>query len=204
MRVLIADDDAGTRLLLTNLVMRWGYKVTAASDGRAAIDLLTEHDDIAVLILDWVMPEIDGIELCRRCRDASSSRPLYIILLTGKSSKADIVTGLDAGADELSARLRVGARIVDLQRELASRVSDLELALSQDMQLRGLLPICSYCKRIRDDKAYWHDLHAYLQHHADAHFSHGICPGCYDSIVQPEFERFYERRDAAARGPEAE
>jgi DNA-binding response OmpR family regulator len=214
MKVLIADDDAGMRLLLTNLLTNWGYSVTAASDGRAAIDLLSEHGDISIVILDWMMPEIDGIEICRRYRDASMARPLYIILLTGKSEKADLVTGLDAGADdylvkpfnvgELSARLRVGRRIVDLQLELAARVVELETALAQNKQLRDLLPICSYCKRIRDDQEYWHDVDAYLQHHVDAHFSHGICPTCYESIVQPELERFYQKRDAKSRDGQPE
>ena len=104
-------------------------------------------------------------------------------------------------AEELNARIRVGARIVELQLELAARVAELETALAQNKQLRGLLPICSYCKRIRDDQEYWHDVDAYLQHHADAHFSHGICPGCYETIVQPELERFYEKR--GQRPPES-
>lgn len=203
-KILIADDDAGMRFLLENLLVRWGYTVVSVSNGRAAEAALDEDEDIALLVLDWVMPEVDGVELCRRVRSSSRTRPQYVILLTGRNSRQDLITGLDAGADdylvkpfnpdELSARLRVGLRVVELQRELARRVTELETALGQVKQLRGLLPICSYCKRIRDDKEYWHDVESYLRAHADANFSHGICPNCFESIVQPELDRFHRSR----------
>lgn len=115
-------------------------------------------------IVDWVMPKMDGPELCRRIRQRQGTSFMYVILLTAKGMREDIVVGLDAGADdylvkpfdpeELRARVGVGHRIVELQQSLADRIHELEESLSQVTSLRGLLPIYAYCKKIRDDKIY--------------------------------------------------
>src|SRR5439155_4831059 len=107
---------------------------------------------------------------------------------------ASIVTGLQAGADdyitkpfdrgELQARLQVGRRIVELQKGLADRVRELEAALSRVRQLQGLLPICAWCKKIRDDQNYWHQVETYIGSHSDARFSHGICPDCLKTVME--------------------
>ena len=119
--------------------------------------------------------------------------PLYIIMLTAKTDKEDLVDGLDAGADdyitkpfdrqELRARIGVGVRIAELQKNLAYRVVELEAALSRVRQLQGLLPICSYCKRVRDDQNYWQQVDSYVSKHTEVEFSHSICPACYDRLV---------------------
>ncbi len=135
-------------------------------------------------------------------------RLLYIILLTAKGRKEDIVQGLTAGADdyiikpfdrsELKARINVGERILRLQAELAARVKELELALANVKLLQGLLPICCYCKRIRNDQNYWQQVDAYISDHSEAQFTHGICPECRDKIVKPELERL-KVNEAAVR-----
>ena len=117
-----------------------------------------------------------------------------MILLTIRGGKANIVQGLESGADdyitkpfdqeELKARVQVGARVVHLQTELAARVTDLEAALDHVKQLQGLLPICCYCKKIRDDRNYWHEVESYITTHSQAKFTHGICPECYQKVVQ--------------------
>ena len=126
-------------------------------------------------------------------------RLLYIILLTAKGRKEDIVQGLTAGADdyiikpfdrsELKARINVGERILRLQAELAARVKELELALANVKLLQGLLPICCYCKKIRNDHNYWQQVDTYIADHSEAQFTHGICPECREKIVRPELER---------------
>jgi response regulator RpfG family c-di-GMP phosphodiesterase len=126
--------------------------------------------------------------VCRQIRRAPASRSLPIILLTARGEEADRVRGLNSGADdyivkpfdwdELKARLRIGNRIVSLQHALGARVTELQQALSRVRVLSGLLPICAYCKRIRDDKDYWTQIEHYLSVHSDARFSHGICPEC--------------------------
>jgi len=128
------------------------------------------------------------VELCRRARQDDRLASAYILLLTSRTAKEDIVQGLEGGADdyvtkpfdtaELRARIQVGARLVSLQSALAERVRELEGALSHVKQLHGLLPICCYCKKIRDDKNYWHQVESYVANHADVRFSHGICPDC--------------------------
>jgi response regulator RpfG family c-di-GMP phosphodiesterase len=122
---------------------------------------------------------------------------MHLILLTSRDARADVVAGLDAGADdyltkpydpeELRARVHVGLRVAALQQRLAERVAELQDALSHVKQLSGLLPICSYCKRIRSDNDYWEQLESYIAEHTDAQFSHGICPHCYESI-QAQFD----------------
>jgi response regulator RpfG family c-di-GMP phosphodiesterase len=122
---------------------------------------------------------------------------MYVILLTSRDSSADIIVGLEAGADEylvkpfdpneLRARVQTGVRILNLQQRLVQKIGALEEALANVKQLRGLLPMCSYCKRIRDDGDYWQQLETYIGDHSDAEFSHGICPTCFER-VQKEFE----------------
>jgi len=91
--------------------------------------------------------------------------------------------------NELRARIDVGIRVPELQSELSDRVAELEASLAREKHLQGLLPICSYCKKIRDDKDYWQQVEGYIEDHADVSFSHGICPVCYVSIVQPQLDR---------------
>jgi DNA-binding response OmpR family regulator len=146
-----------------------------------------------VLILDRMMPGIDGVDLCRRARVLPSFPPLYIVMVTSASETSDVTAGLDAGADdyvtkpfnaaELKARAQVGMRMVALQESMARRLAELEQALANVKQLRGLLPMCSYCKKIRVDDKYWQQLEGYLSEHSDAEFSHGICPECFPSVL---------------------
>jgi response regulator RpfG family c-di-GMP phosphodiesterase len=132
-------------------------------------------------------------------RTVTSGRPVYLILLTARDTSADVVAGLEAGADayigkpfdheELRARLLAGERILRLETELATRVSELEQAVALVKHLEGLLPICMYCKKIRDDKNYWHQVERYITEHSAAQFSHGICPECYARVVEPELKQ---------------
>ena len=196
MRILIAEDDRVSRAVLEGTLKGWGHEVVIACDGQAAWNLLQQEDAPKLAILDWMMPGMDGVELCRRLRGLQRSEPTYVILLTARHRKEDIVAGLDSGANdfiakpfdrsELKARTRVGERVTILQRELADRVRALEAARDQVNQLCGLLPICSYCKSVRDDKNYWQQVDDYLLTHSDVRFTHGICPDCYRNAIMVE------------------
>ncbi len=174
-------------------MQQWGYETVVCEDGLQAAEALAAEQPPPVAILDWVMPGMDAPEICRRVRQRpETASPIYLILLTSKSERDELVEGLEAGADEcvskpfdpasLRARTRVGFRIVELQQTLAARVSELEAALSQVKQLQGLLPICAYCKKVRDDGNYWHQVESYITDHTDAKFSHGICPDCLEEV----------------------
>ncbi|MDP6354437.1 MAG: response regulator transcription factor [Planctomycetota bacterium] len=204
MRILIAEDELVARRVIKKSLETWGYEVIAAENGNEAWEELDGDDAPRLAILDWVMPGQDGIEVCRRVREKETDRSTYIILLTAKARTEDIVTGLQTGADdyikkpfdrdELRARLEVGLRIIGMQDSLSQRVHELETALSHIKQLRGLLPICSYCKAIRNESEYWEDLESYLRDNSEADFSHSICPKCYEDIVKPEIEMLKRQR----------
>jgi len=167
------------------------YLLMAKSSGQGLLGIIND-------ILDWLMPRMDGIEVCRRVRHQPDMASTYMILLTSRDRIKDILTGFEAGADdyvikpcdpeELRARVRVGRRVVERQSALAAHVAQLQQALASVRQLQGLLPICSYCKRIRNDQNYWEQLETYLSDHTEALFSHGICPSCYQSIMKPQLE----------------
>jgi sigma-B regulation protein RsbU (phosphoserine phosphatase) len=199
MKILIAEDDRIARCVLERTLQDWGHEVVTACDGLAAWEALQGEEVPRLAILDWMMPGLDGPEVCRRARGLARQEPTYCILLTARNEKADVAAGLEGGADdyvtkpfdrqELRARVRVGERMVELQRGLADRVRELETALAQVKQLKGLLPICSYCKKVRDDGNYWEQVETYISAHSQARFSHGICPACWHDVVEPELAR---------------
>jgi DNA-binding response OmpR family regulator len=194
MRVLIADDDVVLRYSLRTHLERWSYEVTECMDGHQAWAALREEPVPSLALFDWNMPGMDGPSLCRDVREVPALSAMYVILITGNQDQKDVVLGLESGADdyikkpfdwnELRARLRIGSRIVSLQHALAARVSDLQQALSDVKRLGGLLPICAYCKRIRDDGDYWKQIEQYLSEYSEAQFSHGICPQCLEAHLE--------------------
>jgi sigma-B regulation protein RsbU (phosphoserine phosphatase) len=189
MRVLVADDDPVAAKILSAALRSWKLDVEVVFDGAAAWDsMMLQHTPLA--ILDWMMPGIDGPELCRRLRANPATANTYILLLTARESSADMVHGLDAGADdyitkpfdreELRARVHVGVRVATLQEKLEDRVHELQKALADVRQLEGFLSICSYCKRIRTEEQSWEQMERYISDHSHAQFSHGICPSCFE------------------------
>ena len=201
-RVLLAEDDPTSRRLLQVTLEKWGFEVEVCCDGHGAWQALQCDEAPQLAILDWMMPGIDGVEICRRLRALPQQRVCYAVLLTAKDQKQDLAEGLGSGADdyivkpfdprELRARLQVGLRLLSLQQALAGRVLELEEALAQVKLLQGLLPICSYCKNIRDDNNYWQQIESYVAAHSEAQFSHSICPTCYERVVKPELESFQQ------------
>jgi len=199
MKILVADDDQSIRRLLTSMLTDWGYEVTAASDGQEAWQIMMQPDSPPAGILDWNMPGFSGPEVIRHVRSIARSYTPYLLLLTAKDKQADIVEGLRAGAsdyiikpfdyDELQARLNVGVQMVTLQLALGRKVKELQNAIDHVKSLQGLLPICSYCKKIRDDQNYWHAVESYLTSNAAVQFSHSICPDCFENIAKPQVDR---------------
>jgi sigma-B regulation protein RsbU (phosphoserine phosphatase) len=149
MRVLIVEDDLATRLYLEGLLTKWGYHVTSVDDGERACEMLQQEDGPSLALLDWELPGMDGVEICRRVRSRVRGRPVYLVLLTGRAQRVDVVHGLEAGADdyltkpfdhaELRSRLRVGERVLDMAGQLQERVAELVQALGRVKQLEAIV-----------------------------------------------------------------
>jgi phosphoserine phosphatase RsbU/P len=197
MRILIAEDDAATRRILQVTLGHLGWDVITAADGEdawRAFETLKGKHAPEMAVLDWMMPGLEGPELCRRLRATPGFELLYIILLTSRDATEDIAQGLAAGANdyiakpfdpiELDARIRVGQRMVKLQGSLTARVAELEVALAHVQRLQGLLPICSYCKKVRNETNYWEQVDSYLTSHSDLRLTHGICPQCLETMMK--------------------
>jgi DNA-binding response OmpR family regulator len=193
MKILIAEDDGISRLVLLTKLKNIGHTVVAREDGEAAWDaFLVERPQI--IITDWMMPKVDGLDLCRMIRSHVQEKYAYVIFLTALAGKKYYFEGMEAGADdflnkpvdmdELTARLRVAERILALHTEVK--------------QLEGLLPICSYCKKIRDDKNTWQPIERYIGKRTEATFSHGACPTCIETIVKPDMEAYRIKKLAKA------
>ncbi len=188
MRILVAEDDPVSQEVMACFLKDLGHEVVATGNG---VDALAAHQQnpFQIVLTDWMMPIMEGTELCRHIREAQGVSYTYIIVLTSKCGRANLLTAMEAGADDfvvkpfdplvLAARLRVAERIVALQ----SRVRQMEL----------LLPVCSYCKHIRNEQGEWVTIEDHLVARLGTSFSHGVCPICYREQIQPELKRMRER-----------
>jgi two-component system, cell cycle response regulator len=148
MKILLADDEPIARTMLEHWLTGWGYRVVAVRDGEAALEALRADPEIRLAVVDWVMPKVDGLSVCRAIRSGPNEPYVYVVLLTARDNKSDIVEGLDAGADdylikpcnplELKVRLRAGRRVVELQEQLVGARESLRYEAMHD-PLTGLL-----------------------------------------------------------------
>jgi phosphoserine phosphatase RsbU/P len=195
MRILIAEDEKVTRMRLEKTLSEWGFDVETVVDGQAAWERLCSENPPHLCLIDWLMPGMEGPELCRRVREKFPEEYFYLIILSAQQGVDNLIEGLSAGADdyvtkpfvgrELRSRIAVGVRVLGLEEMLAKKVRQLETALEDVKQLRGLLPICSYCNKIRNDEDYWEQVDSYIGRNSNVEFSHSICPACYEKHVQP-------------------
>ena len=178
--ILAVDDTPSDLELLAKILEREGYNLALAKDGSQALDLAAKEKPDLIL-LDIFMPGMDGIEICRRLKADPAIQDIPVIFVTSQSGSDEVLAGFEAGAvdyvtkpfriPELLARVHVQAELRRVQREIRS--------------LRGILPTCAHCKKIRDEKGIWHSIESYISQHSEAHFSHGICPDCI-SIYFPD------------------
>jgi DNA-binding response OmpR family regulator len=193
MKILAVEDDAVARAVLRQALRKLGHEAIEAGDGEEAWELL-QKEPVRVIVSDWLMPKLDGLELCRRVRGRARAEYSYFILLTGNDATASNQReAADAGVDdfltkpldfdELWTRLRVAERIL----RYATQVK----------QLEEMMPICSYCKKIRDDQNYWQQIEGYINERTGSEFSHSVCPDCYQRVVVPELESLKAKTAAA-------
>jgi DNA-binding response OmpR family regulator len=195
----VVDDDAMTRIALESAIRGAGWAPMAIDDPELAYEILTGPDAPPIALIDWHMPTLSGVDLCRRVRAADPAARPYLIFVTANTASNDIVTGLDAGADgymtkpiatnELQARVRAGIRTIALQQDLRTRLQEAEAESARTKPLRDLLPMCSYCRRIRHNDE-WSSLEQFLSQRLEVRFTHGFCPTCMERHVLPDLEGF--------------
>lgn len=183
MKILIAEDDPVSQRILRLTLEKSGHEVYTADDGEAAWLALVSNP-VEVVISDWLMPKVNGLELCKKVRGRRRREYVYFILLTALSGNENFHEAMEAGVDDflnkplhkdlLLTRLSVAERILRFIGEIR--------------ELKKLLPICMYCKNIRDDQSYWHQIETYIHAHTGTDFSHSICPTCFEKKVKPQLE----------------
>jgi DNA-binding response OmpR family regulator len=185
MKILAVEDDPVAGAGLARTLQKLGHEVMTVADGAAALDAL-ERDPVRVVVSDWMMPGLDGLELCRRVRSRSGTEYVYFILLTGKQpSEANQREAIEAGVDDFLSK-PLATQDIWMRLHVAERI--IRFA-TQVRQLEAFLPICGYCKKIRDDQNYWQKIESYINARTGTDFSHSICPDCYSRIVMPEMQK---------------
>lgn len=184
MKILIVEDDPIAGAVLEASLKSLGHEVTMATDGKVGWERFT-HAAHRLVISDWMMPGVDGLELCRRIRSHGGDYTYFILLSNLATSAENLDQAMSAGADdflakpvkaaELRARLHVAERILNYA--------------TQVRQLQQIIPICGYCRKMRDDRNYWSQVEEYIGKQTGSEFSHGVCPDCYERVLVPEMKK---------------
>jgi DNA-binding response OmpR family regulator len=209
-RILVTDDDPVLLELMTSVLSTGGYEVIEASTGQACLDAVREHHPDLVL-LDVILPDMTGIQVCSLIKADGEMKDIIVILMSGVQVSSEFqANGLNVGADgyiarpvsnkELLARVRSMMRLKraedglrEKEKQQEKLIQDLEKAFAEIKTLKGFIPICASCKKIRDDEGFWKQLEAYITEHTNAVFSHGLCPECartlYPQYVKTKTEQ---------------
>jgi DNA-binding response OmpR family regulator len=200
-KILVTDDDPQILQLTSMVLARAGFDVQKASTGKECLEAVQAYRPDLV-VLDVVLPDISGIEVCKEIKTNKDLQGIFVILVSGVQVSSDYqAEGLDVGADgyiikpitnkELIARVQSMVRIKraedalrEKEKEQQLLISKLKEALAEIKTLKGFIPICASCKKIRDDEGFWNQLEAYISKHTDAVFSHGLCPDCADKYKE--------------------
>jgi PleD family two-component response regulator len=193
--ILVVDDTPANLHLLVGILRNAGYKVRPANNGQRAL-LVAEKEHPDLILLDIVMPEMDGYEVCEQLKADERTYDTPVIFISALDETFDKVKAFSTGAvdyitkpfhaEEVLARVTAHITIRNQQKLLEAHNAELQEALAKVKLLSGLLPICANCKKIRDDEGYWQDVAVYVRDHSEADFSHGICPGCLKELY-PDF-----------------
>ncbi len=168
--ILIVDDNPTNLQVLGKLLTEKGYDLSIAQSGQEALSFVNTNQPDLVL-LDIMMPEMDGYEVCRRLKRDAATRHIPIIFLTAKIDADEVIKGFELGAADYVTKPFNAA-------ELLARIN-VHIELNT---LRGIIPVCSQCKNIRDDDGLWNQIEEYIESHSKALFSHSLCPPCMDEL----------------------
>ena len=184
LKILVAEDDMVTRRLIEKFLRNEGHEVHAFENGVDAWRHC-QQNHIEVIVSDWLMPGGDGLDLCRHVRSVKRDEYTYFILLTSRSrSHENIRAAVNAGVDDFLSK-PINPDDMWMRLRVAERI--LRYA-GQVRQLESLLPICTYCKKVRNDANLWQAVDTYLAEHTEMDLSHSICPECYEKFVQIEID----------------
>jgi len=193
--ILIVDDDLTNLEILFVYLRNTNFTVLVAEDGQSAVEraAITLPD---IILLDVMMPEMDGFETCCRLKANEATRNIPVIFMTALSDTRDEVQGFEIGAvdyitkpiciETVVVRINTHLTIRKLQKALEKKNAQLQSALDNIKTLSGLIPICAHCKKIRGDEGYWQQVEVFISQHSEADFSHGICPDCKHELY-PDF-----------------
>ncbi|MBK8801108.1 MAG: response regulator [Fibrobacteres bacterium] len=179
--ILIVEDNPANVQVLAGILHREGFEVSVCLTGEQALEFLATHP-VGLILLDVNMPGIDGYETCRRLRESPAMRWIPVIFLTARTEPEDIVRGFAVGGmdyvgkpfqpEELLARVRTHLELRRAREEIA--------------ELRSLVPVCAWCRKVRSDKGAWQTVDQYIKEHSAASISHGICPDCKTKILEED------------------
>ena len=183
--ILVVDDQPANLKVLLSFLQEHDYRVYMIDSGLRALEVLPKiHPDL--VLLDVMMPGMNGFEICGRMKADKDLTAIPVIFMTALDTVEDKMSGFAAGGVDYITKpfhqVEVLARI-NTHITLRKREKELEAALEEIKTLTGILPICSYCKQIRNDDGYWQQVEEYISEHSEAMFSHGICPACYKKVM---------------------
>lgn len=184
MKILAVEDDPVAQLVLESALKSLGHEVVLAADGEAAWAALSDPL-LRVVVSDWRLPKLDGLALCRRIRAERDDYVCVILLTQHLATGENLDEAFAAGVDEFLTK-PVDARELRLRLHVATRILGFTTELRR---LEDFIPICSHCKKVRDDKKYWQEIETYVAARAGTRFSHGICPDCYDRVLVPQLRK---------------
>jgi CheY-like chemotaxis protein len=179
MKILIAEDDPVSVKILQFTLQHYGHEVVVATNGKEAWEKF-DADPVRVIVSDWMMPGLDGLELCQKVRQRPKTDYTYFILLTAiNTGRENLRQAMNAGIDDFLTK-PLDREAILMRLNVAERILEFT---TQIRVLKELIPICMYCKRVRDDSNYWDQVEHYIHEHTGSNFSHGICPQCFDQQV---------------------
>lgn len=213
MRILVAEDNILERRLLAASLTKWGYDVVEAGDGNQAWELLQSEDAPRLVLLDWMMPGMDGTDICQKIRQEEKLNPMYIILLTSKEQKQDVIFGLKSGIDdyirkpyeqkELRARVKAGELFVRLQSELAEIAEERRKTAAHIEMLQELLPVCSNCHERCDNPEVWRRIKRYVADHPEAGSGPGLCLKCTEKCSSERRQEMPSEKRSATQSKDS-
>lgn len=191
MKVLIVEDDPVARVYIEASLAALDLETQTASDGEEALAII-ESEPIRLVVSDWMMPKMDGLELCRRVRARHDEYVYFILLSQMTASPENEDAAIEAGVDDFLSK-PVNPRELKIRLHVARRILEYSARIQK---LESFIPICSYCKKVRDDQNYWQRIESYINERTGSEFSHSVCPDCYQTEIVPQLEALKKMRPA--------